>query len=388
MAIRYTEEVCREAFRLHNLGETWNDIAAKLTEVLGWKVNPDALRKRHKAQQSGTLPTVVETVAEHISSYRAKSEERADRKRVHQLTEELERREREWEAALRLKDNLSPAPIQKVHDTPLEATAFIVASDWHIEEIVKASTVNGRNEFNLDIADKRIAHFFHNAIRLVKVSEQNTKLTKIVLVLNGDFISGNIHEELLENTALLPIDAILWVQQRLIGGIQLILKETKLPLTIVCKCGNHTRITKKVHVSTEAGNSLEYMMYHTLRLVITDPRVEWVIEEGYFTFLDVYGYTIRVHHGHDLQYGGGVGGLTIPVKKAIAQWNKARWAHLDIFGHWHQQFNGGDFICNGSLIGYNPYAIKIKASYEPPAQKFFMYTSTGRVVGEYPIFLE
>ena len=55
--------------------------------------------------------------------------------------------------------------------------------------------------------------------------------------------------------------------------------------------------------------------------------------------------------------------------------------------HFHQLKNGGNFITNGSLIGYNAFAIQIKADYEPPRQKFFMYSSTGEVAGEFPIFL-
>jgi hypothetical protein len=67
-----------------------------------------------------------------------------------------------------------------------------------------------------------------------------------------------------------------------------------------------------------------------------------------------------------------VGGITIPVRKKIAQWNKAERVNLDVFGHFHQQVDGGDFICNGSLIGYNAYAVSIGADYEQPKQTFFL----------------
>ena len=39
-------------------------------------------------------------------------------------------------------------------------TGFLIASDWHVEETVKASTVLGKNEFNLEIAEKRVVNFF------------------------------------------------------------------------------------------------------------------------------------------------------------------------------------------------------------------------------------
>ena len=113
-------------------------------------------------------------------------------------------------------------------------------------------------------------------------------------------------------------------------------------------------------------------MFHHLASQFKDPRVKFIIEDSYHTYLDILGMTVRFHHGHDIRYQGGVGGLTIPVNKAIAQWNKGKKANLDVFGHWHTRFDGGNFICNGSLIGYNAYAISIKASYEKPTQVFFL----------------
>ena len=132
-------------------------------------------------------------------------------------------------------------------------------------------------------------------------------------------------------------------------------------------------MTKRIHHATEQGNSLEVYMYHNLALHFAgEKRVRFIIAEGYHTYVDVYGYTVRLHHGHNLRYGGGVGGIFIPVNKAIAQWNKGRRADLDVFGHFHQFKDGGNFICNGSLIGYNAFALSIKADYEKPQQAFFL----------------
>jgi hypothetical protein len=94
--------------------------------------------------------------------------------------------------------------------------------------------------------------------------------------------------------------------------------------------------------------------------------------------LDVFGVRLRFHHGDGIKYGGGVGGITIPVNKAIAQWNRAHYADLDIVGHYHQFFDGGNFIANGSVIGWSPYSLWIKASFEPPQQAFFLLDSKYR----------
>ena len=45
---------------------------------------------------------------------------------------------------------------------------------------------------------------------------------------------------------------------------------------------------------------------------------------------------------------------------------------LSCSGHFHQLIHDSAFVSNGSLVGYNPYALSIKAEYEKPAQSFFL----------------
>jgi hypothetical protein len=254
-----------------------------------------------------------------------------------------------------------------------ESVAVVLASDWHIEERVRPEVVNGLNNFSVNIARKRAEQFFQNTLKLVEKERYATKIDTLVLALLGDFISGNIHEELLENCELQPIDAMIEAENMILSGIQYLLDNSDLRLIIPCHVGNHTRITRKVHISTESGNSLETIMYHHLKNHFKDnDRVEVLISPSYLSYLDLWGYTICFSHGHAVKYGGGVGGLTIPLRKAIAQWQKTRRADLYCIGHWHQYLDIGEAIVNGSLVGYNAFAVFIKAEYERPKQAFFL----------------
>lgn len=330
-----------------------------------------------------------ETASSQIQKQKQKDELSEANKVNKQLIRENARLEKERNAILKIKASKSSYSIKPSDTKSIEAVAVIVASDWHTEEIVKASSVNFLNTFNLAVAEGRIDNFFKNAVKLLSIGNTDTVIKKVILALLGDFISGNIHEELLENTSLRPVEAIIWVQQRLVAGIKYFLANTPYDFVVVCHSGNHARITDKTHISTESGNSLEFFMYNNLREIFSkEKRITFIIPEGYHSYVDVFGNMIRFHHGHGIKYGGGIGGIFIPTYKAISQWNKGKIATLDVFGHYHQLKNGGNFICNGSLIGYNSYAIKIKADFERPFQKFFMITSSGIVIGEYPIFLD
>jgi hypothetical protein len=109
---------------------------------------------------------------------------------------------------------------------------------------------------------------------------------------------------------------------------------------------------------------------------------------GYFNYLDILGKSVRFHHGDGIMYRGGIGGVHIPLRKAIAQWNKARRVDLDVMGHWHTRETSKDYVINGSLIGYNEYAQGIKADFERPQQSFFIIHPRYGKTAEFPIILE
>lgn len=275
--------------------------------------------------------------------------------------------------AIKVVDEANSFTIKKADPKVSTATAVAVLSDWHFAETVHANNVNGLNEFNPDIARTRATKLFANIVRLTEIFRANSKIDTLILALLGDFINGELREEAMQNNAELTMDEVLQVYETLWSGINHILEHTDLKLVLPCHSGNHGRITKRVHVSTEAGNSLEYVMYHMLaRQFKGNARVQFIIPTSYHSFVDIAGFTIRFHHGHAIKYGGGIGGIFVPAFKAISQWDKARHANLDVFGHFHQSKDGGNFVCNGSLIGWNEYANFIKADFEQPKQTFFI----------------
>lgn len=305
-----------------------------------------------------------------------KDSESITKRKYEELLKKHKTLQSEVDEAFKLKTEPKPYTIRAEKGSSTESTAVVVASDWHIEEEVKPEAVNGLNKFNLSIMRERVNYFFQNSMKLVKKEQRETGIKHLIFAVLGDFFSNNIHEELMESNQLLPGDAAWEAQNHLIAGIQFYLANFDGDITVICHSGNHGRMTKKTHIATEAGNSLETYMYRNIaNFFAGEKRVRFIVAEGYHTYFDIYDLTLRFHHGHSINYGGGVGGITIPVNKAIAQWNKGQHADLDVFGHFHQRFDGGNFIANGSLIGFNAYAVRIKASYEPPTQQFFLINS-------------
>ena len=304
-------------------------------------------------------------------------------KKVKELTRELEQTKKDLGSALLLKASRKVHQITKQHGKSGEAVIFAVASDWHVEEEVRPAQVNEINKYSLDIAKQRADHFFTTLLRLVEIERQNTTVDTLVLALLGDFITGNIHEDSIRS--LEENEALIYAQELLVSGIKFLLKNSDLKIICPCHSGNHARITKKQRITTEHQNSQEWLMYKTIAHIFADePRITFNISEGYHSYLTVFDNLVRFHHGHQIKYQGGVGGITIPVNKAIAQWNRIRPVMLDVFGHFHTAFDGGNFMSNGSMIGFNAFALSIKASPEPPQQLFFGIHSThGKYITRY-----
>ena len=370
---------------LNKQGLNAREIAEQLTQQFSRTFTRDSVKnKRFRLLEM--KPQTTQSIIEHERNRQDTLDERTTSR---QLVKEIIRKDKELQVALDIKGSPQTYRIIPKKHGKVEAAAIIVMSDWHIEETVKPGTVSGMNEFNEEIANQRIQRFFNNSIELLDIVSSTTDINKVILALLGDFISGSIHDSLMEGNWCQPTEAIIWVEQRIIGGFKAYLERTDHEFVVVCHSGNHARITEKKHISTQYGNSLETIMYHHIRHYFKDePRMKFIIAEGYLTFLELGDKVIRFHHGDGFRYNGGVGDIYPAAIRWITRSNSSRYADYDVFGHHHGYRNGGNFTCNDSLIGYTAYAAERGFPFRRPAQRFFLYTTRGEEIASYPIFLD
>lgn len=291
-------------------------------------------------------------------------------------------------AALANVQSAKPPARKTSKANPHAATAIVVLSDWHAEEQV-GEEVGNLNRFNLDVADRRVLEVCERMAELVEHERRQVKLDRIVVAMLGDFITGHIHEEMAETTQLAPLAAMRWATARL----KLIVDraaEMAQEVIVVTQPGNHGR-TGHPRMATEHEHSFEQNAYLVMAASETRKHVRWDVAVSYLGYLDLDGFTVRYHHGHQIgRYQGGIGGITIPANKAIAAWNRSRRADVDLFGHWHQWgWLRGRYISNGSLIGMNAFGLRIRAEYEPPCQSFVVVDHGRReITRAMPIFCD
>jgi hypothetical protein len=343
-----------------------------------------------RARGEGTTATGVREVLTPIDEHRLRVQLRAEKARSESILKELVTAKGALDAiALATSTSLPPVKRRELRSGLREATAVFMLSDVHADERVRLGETPYPNVYDPEIADRSIGRFFSGAEWLIAHHRSAFAIRDVVCWFGGDLMSGHIHDELKENTSATPIEMMLWLRPRLVAGIDRLLADPKIDrLLVPCSYGNHGRNTHKPYRALGAIHSYEWALYQFLALhYAKEPRVKFLADKSAHQYVHVYDWDLHFHHGDETNYGGGVGGITIPLNKATAQWDLASKCHYHHFGHWHQYIDTGRIVVNGSVIGFNAYAMSIKATPEPPQQAFYLLDSKRGKTCKSPIWV-
>lgn len=250
------------------------------------------------------------------------------------------------------------------------AVPVLLCSDWHCGAVVRPESVNGLNEYNVEIFHGRSQALFRNALKVVNMVRSTSTVREMVVWLGGDLIDNWLHPEQVQLQQLSPTQQIIECERAIVAGLSYLLDRGELDRVIVpCSHGNHGRTTQKMQADNSHATSYEWLMYQSLRRHFrSDERVVWQIADGNVTYLTVQEQVLRFHHGDACRYQGGIGGLTIPLTKWIHRADQAIRADHTFQGHFHQLTLGPNWSVNGSLIGPTAYGLKLGFAPERPQQ--------------------
>ena len=270
------------------------------------------------------------------------------------------------------------------------ATMVVLLSDVHCEEFVDAATVNRLNHYSLEICDERLAELQRRFFQMLEHERRLADITRVVIWLGGDFITGAIHPDCVEVSQLAPMPACRWIGSRLRRFIDAVADNAE-SVIVATNSGNHGRATEKQRVATEEANSYEHFLYELMASEERRKNVDWRVAQGHLNYVDLDGFVIRFCHGHAIRYSGGNYGVALPATKAIAAWDTFQRADLTCFGHYHSfgWLRAGRYVSNGSVIGHSAYAVKIKAPWEAPCQAGIVIDGKRREVTKaFPIYCD
>jgi len=286
-------------------------------------------------------------------------------------------------------------PLKKVYDpsksdrlgSPLIAVAHI--TDGHMGQVQSSEEIEGFGEFNPKICHDRQIDFAMRVNDWVDKHRKGYPIDECGVIVTGDLISGDIHEELrVTNAFPTPVQCIK-AAEVLVEQISLFASNFGKVTVHFLVEDNHSRLTKKPQ-ATEAGyNSLNYIVGKHAELYLRDTEnVEFHIYPQFEKVIKIGSRQYLISHGHGVMSWMGVPWYAIERKVGkestarlqliMEDINRAKEIgfHKYVHGHFHIPFDHPLYQCGGSVSGTTAYDHK-NGRHSGPSQPAWLVGKRG-----------
>lgn len=393
MAVAQTTDAeCVEALRAIAEHKSEN----KAAQALG--IDPSTLRKRRGYAEKRGLTADTRTLSAEDKLRIANSQLRRD---LLAMTKEADSAERIRTEIYNLASR-TPEPPKWL--TPARSpkgsrgVPCTIWSDWHYGEVVRKEEIGGVNEFNSEIAAQRITALVNATIDLAfnHMGRAEKNYPGVVVMLGGDMLSGDIHEELFATNDRTTQQCINDLTDLLAAALEQMADKFG-KVFVPCVVGNHGRASRKPRMKGRVYTSHEYNIYCSLeRHFRHDTRIRFLIPGETDAYFKVYDHRFLLTHGDSLGVKGGDGiiGAIGPItrgsfKVARSEAQIGRDFDTIVMGHWHQMLWLPGGIVNGALKGYDEYArLAMRAPYSRPSQALWFVHPTQGITARWEIYLD
>lgn len=272
-----------------------------------------------------------------------------------------------------------------------EGTPVVLLSDTHFDEHVDPVEVDGANAYSREIAEQRLHRTFTSSVKVLRDHFAGLTYPGAVIMLGGDMLSGNIHEELRETNEATVLDSVQHWLDHLTAFVGNTADEFGR-VHVYGVVGNHGRLTRKPRAKLRARDNLDWLLYRLLaRDFRTDDRVTFTIPDSSDCRVDVCGTRFLLTHGDQFRGGTGIAGMLSPLmlgrhRKGQREASLGEPFEWLVMGHWHQYATVQGIIVNGALKGFDEYAYQSNFRPEPPCQALWVTTPEHGVTFTAPLF--
>jgi len=268
----------------------------------------------------------------------------------------------------------------------------MMLTDVHWGERVRSEEIGGVNCYDTRIAEQRIHRAGDGAIKLARDYLTGVEYEGFNLMLGGDLLGGEIHDELRETNTEYVTESVIGVLDPVIALIRL-LADHFGKVHVAAVVGNHGRTTKKPRAKGRARDSFDGLVYQLVaRELRDDARVTMQVATGADLHFPVYGTRYCLTHGDQFHGGSGISGFLTPLmlgshrKRGRDTATAQPWDVL-VMGHFHQSYFLHGLIVGGSVIGYNEYAYGLNLPFEEPKASLWLNTPEHGISTYAPVFL-
>lgn len=256
-------------------------------------------------------------------------------------------------------------------------------SDWHIGARINADETEGFGEYDWEIAQRRAHGIVSSFLKWIDTLRHGYKIHECVVFGEGDYISGDIHDELrVTNEFPIPVQTakagLLFsdLVSRLSGHFEHV---------TVYQVGadNHGRLTAKPQYKQKFQNSMSFLVNAVAEAHLAKhANVNIVVSQGMKYVADVLGWKFLIEHGDTVKSWMGIPYYGIErsrAREAVKRMNTDKTFHYMSCGHWHVPTGwlSGNIFVNGSLSGTDEYDHGAGRSAEPAQAAFLVHPTHG-----------
>lgn len=247
---------------------------------------------------------------------------------------------------------------------------IIQLSDIHFAEVVNLE----ENQYNMDIAERRLEELFTKAIRLFKKSNVGT----INLLFTGDLSNLSlVHMDKKNSEETSRALAITRLFGKLASFVEHMLKQG-FAVRLAGILGNESRMTDTFSAIDEyAADNYDYILFQLLKAKFGDNcRVKFLNNcDKLQDVVTINGKNILLIHGESLKQGQ----LLKEIESLKAIWFNKTGVVLDytLLGHIHSSYISNEFARSASMVGANSYS-----SHKLGIVKSFASQNVGLISGD------
>ena len=278
---------------------------------------------------------------------------------------------------------IKPKPIVYIPKEQTVKTTVIPVmqiTDGHMGAVQEAGEIEGFGEYSPEICKSRQLDFVHRYNRWTDRQRLAYNIDEVVVIVTGDLISGDIHQELQVTNAFPVTVQVVEAATVLAEQIaELSQNFTKVTIHFI-GADNHGRLTRKPQAKEGGLNNLNYLVGKLAEAYVAKlENVEFNIYPMYEKVVTVGNRNYLITHGHGMKAWMG-----IPYYAAERKTGKEAQArmqlimdqklqmheigfHKMVLGHFHVPINAPLYSFCGSVQGTDAYDHEA-GRYAPPSQ--------------------
>ena len=271
-----------------------------------------------------------------------------------------------------------------------ECIAVMQISDGHMGAVQEPSEIEDFNEYNPEICRARQLKYVERFMHWVNMHRQSHNIRQAAVIVTGDMISGDIHEELRVTNAFPSPVQVVKAADVLAGQLSLLAAYFDHIDVHFITDDNHARLTKKPQAKEAGYNSLNYLVGYMASIHLAKhENIDFNIYPMFEKVISVSTRQYLISHGHGLTGWMGIPWYAISRHVGKEALNRMSIIMQDVsrakeigfnkyvFGHWHTPFDHPMYSCCGSVSGTDAFDHKQGRFAEPSQSSWIVHPKYG-----------